>query len=76
MEKQLTREEAINFGNEKMYEKMSFKEIATFQINQEMLCMPFSVFHEAVEKTIKRPVFTHEFGLNVEGIKAEIAKVL
>ena len=36
------------------------------------LCMPFSVFHEAVEKTIGRSVFTHEFGLNLDGLKNEI----
>lgn len=23
--------------------------------------MPFDVFHEAIEKTLGRPVFTHEF---------------
>jgi hypothetical protein len=34
--------------------------------------MPFDVFHEAVEKTIGRPVFTHEFGVNANGIRAEI----
>jgi hypothetical protein len=26
------------------------------------------VFHEAVEKSLGRPVFTHEFGLNYDGI--------
>ena len=72
MIEQLTKEEAIKFANEKTYEKMSFKEIAVFQITQNKLCMPFSVFHEAVEKTIGRPVFTHEFGVNADGIRAEI----
>ena len=37
-----------------------------------LLCMPFDVFHQAVEKTLGRPVYTHEFGLNYEGIKAEL----
>jgi hypothetical protein len=39
---------------------------------EELLCMPFDVFHEAVEKTLGRPVWTHEFGLNFDGLKAEL----
>jgi hypothetical protein len=69
---QLTKDEAIAFGESKSYEGMSYRQIAEFQINQECLCMPFSKFHEAVEKTLGRPVFTHEFGMNCDGIKAEI----
>ena len=70
--KQLTKEQAIAFADSKVYKDMTYKEIAEFQINQELLCMPFNIFHEAVEKTLDRSVFTHEFGLNSEGIKAEI----
>jgi len=70
--KQLTKEQAIAFSESESYKGMSYQEIAEFQINQEKLCMPFGVFHEAIEKTINRPVFTHEFGLNAEGIKAEV----
>ena len=72
--KQLTKEQAIAFAESKSYENMSHREIAEFQINQKKLCMPFNIFHEAVEKTIERPVFTHEFGMNTEGIKTEIMK--
>lgn len=70
--KQLTREQAIDFAESESYKSMNYREIAEFQINQKRLCMPFSVFHEAVEKTINRPVFTHEFGLNADGIRSEI----
>lgn len=38
---------------------------------QSLLCMPFNVAHEAVEKALGRPVYTHEFGLNFAGIKEE-----
>ena len=31
------------------------------------------VFHEAVEKALGRPVYTHEFGTNWEGLRAELA---
>lgn len=70
--KQLTKEEAIELHRGEAWKKMSLKERAVFQIQQKRLCMPFDVFHEAVEKTLNRPVFTHEFGLNWEGIKAEL----
>jgi len=68
----MTREEAISLSESKFWEGMTLRERAVFQINVPLLCMPFEVFHEAVEKTIGRPVFTHEFGLNYEGIKNEI----
>lgn len=70
--KQLTKDQAIQFFDTKSWEALSFEERAKFQISQERLCMPFGVFHEAVEKTINRPIFTHEFGCNVEGLKKEI----
>ena len=72
MIEQLTKEEAIEFYNSEKWKNMSFKQKAILQISQEKLCMPFDVFHEAVEKTIGRPVFTHEFGVNADGIRAEI----
>lgn len=69
---QLTQEQAIEFYEMEKWESMSFRERAEFQIQQKLLCMPFSEFHEAVEKTIGRPVYTHEFGVNVDGLKEEI----
>ncbi len=72
MVKQLTSEEAIAFSESKQWESMTLRERAEFQLRQEMLCMPFGVFHEAVEKTLGRPVYSHELGLNVEGLIAEL----
>jgi hypothetical protein len=68
----VTSEQAIRLANSNFWEQMSFREIAEFQISEERLCMPFEIFHNAVEKTIGRPVFTHEFGLNIEGLRKEI----
>lgn len=70
--KQLTKQEAINFYDGKLYEHMSDREKAIFQLTQDRLCMPFGVFHEAVEKTLGRPVFTHELGLNSDDLMKEI----
>jgi len=68
----LTQEEAIELAETTFWEKMTHREIAVFQMFEPRLCMPFGVFHEAIEKTLGRPVFTHEFGLNADGIKKEL----
>jgi len=69
---QLTEEQAIAFGENNLWEELSLEERAKFQMSQEKLCMPFDKFHEAIEKTLGRSVFTHEFGLNPDGIKKEL----
>lgn len=68
----MTREEAIALYKTNFWEHLSFRERAEFQLFERRLCMPFDVFHEAIEKTLGRPVFTHEFGLNREGLKMEL----
>lgn len=70
--RQLTKEEAIAFYDSKVYENWTYRQIAEFQMEQDLLCVPFGVFHEAIEKTLGRPVFTHEFGLNREGLMKEL----
>ena len=71
--KQLTKEQAIKFAESKIWETENWtaRQIVEFQLFQKILCMPFDVFHEAMEKALGRPVYTHEFGLNVEGLKKE-----
>ncbi len=34
--------------------------------------MPFDVFHKAIEEALGRPVWTHEFGLNWDGLWLEL----
>jgi hypothetical protein len=70
--KQLTKEQAIKFAEDRLWLNMSLRQRAEFQAVQKRLCMPFDIFHEAVENTLGRPVFTHEFGLNMDGIKKEL----
>ena len=70
--RQLTKEEAIAFYDNKLYEEMDYKQRAMFQMQQDRLCMPFDVFHESIEKALGRPVFTHEFGLNRKGLMKEL----
>lgn len=69
--KQLTKEQAIAFCENKCYEEMNYRQRAEFQIEQQLLCMPFDIFKEAIEKALGRPVFTHEF-VFVDSIKKEL----
>lgn len=57
----MTEEEAIKLYDSGFWKHLDHKERAEFQLQEPRLCMPFGVFHEAVEKAIGRPVYTHEF---------------
>ena len=70
---QLTKEQAVEFCEKKSWEPLTLRQRAEFQMCQRLLCMPFDVFHEAVEKTLGRPVYTHEFGsIGHVGLMAEL----
>jgi hypothetical protein len=71
-ERQITREEAILIHDSKLWEDWTHRQRAEFQLTQRCLAMPFGVFHEAVEKALGRPVWTHEFGLNWAGLVREL----
>jgi hypothetical protein len=71
MKNSIGRENAIKLAESKWWEGLSHREIAGVQLFVTELCCPFDVFHEAVEKSLGRPVFTHEFGLNYDGICSE-----
>ena len=68
----MTKDESIKLAESKFWETMTYEEIAKFQMFEPKLCMPFGVFHEAMEKTLGRPVYTHEFGLNYKGLQKEL----
>lgn len=68
----MTEKQAIELYKSNFWKEMTQKDIAVFQMNEDRLCMPFDVFHKAMEKTLGRPVWTHEFGLNREGLKKEL----
>ena len=58
---ELTQEQAIELFDSGFWETMTLEERARFQLYETRLCMPFDIFHEAIEKTLGRPVWTHEF---------------
>lgn len=68
----MTKEQAVALFESRFWEPMSYVERATFQLFERKLCMPFDVFHEAVEKALGRPVWTHEFGLDIDGLRKEL----
>lgn len=72
---QFTKEEAIALAESKWWLKKGTTEIAIIQLFQEKLNCQFDVFHEAIEKTLERPVFTHEFA-EIERLQDEMQKKL
>lgn len=68
--KQLNKQQALDFYNSKVWEDMTNEQLVKFQLFQELLCIPFSLFHEAVEKVLERPVFNTEFA-NPDKLRAE-----
>lgn len=69
--KQLTEKQAIAFYKGGLWETWDNEQIVKFQLFQKLLCVDFGRFHEAVEGVLGRPVYTHEFGLNYDGIVLE-----
>ena len=46
--------------------------VPSFSSSKTSSVLPFDVFHEAVGQALGRPVYTHEFGLNREGLQQEL----
>jgi hypothetical protein len=66
------KEKAIELAKSEFWKTMSKREIAEFQMATAELCTPFDVFHEAMEDSLGRPIWTHEFALNFEGLWKEL----
>lgn len=69
----MTREEAIALAQTGWWKGRDLLEVFWFQINEPKLCMDFPAFHEAAEKALGRPVWTHEFA-HVDALRAEFLK--
>lgn len=67
----MTKDEAMAMYESGWWKEKTPREIVAFQLFEPKLCMNFGDFHEAVEQVLGRPVFTHEFGMNLDGLKAE-----
>lgn len=58
---EIARETALKLERSKFWETMSSRDVALFQLQVDRLCMPFGVFHKAVEEAVGHGVYTHEF---------------
>ncbi len=67
---------AIKLGESRWWEGKPATVICGFQFLTVEMCVPFSVFHEAVEECLGRPVYTHEFGVNYDGLVDEYFKAI
>lgn len=59
--KELTQGAAIALYESGWWKGMPDRDVVSFQLFQDRLCMPFGDFHAAVERVLKRPIWTHEF---------------
>lgn len=57
---QKTKEQAIAFAQSGVWKEMSHKEIVRLQLFQDLMCVPFGRYHEALTSVLGRSVFTHE----------------
>ena len=57
---QITQDEAKRLYESGFWEEWSDESKVRFQLFTDRLCMPFQIFHEALESVLGRPVFTHE----------------
>lgn len=57
----ITEEEALAKAKTEWWKRCTPREIALTQLEDNRLCMPFNLFHKAVEDALGRPVYTCEF---------------
>lgn len=64
------------YGDNKWWNSNDPLYVARYQVFEDILMVPFDRYHEGIEKLLGRPVYTHEFGLNVEGLKQEAREAI
>jgi hypothetical protein len=72
----MTEEDARAAFRSEFWKSWSKREIATLQLWEDRLCVPFPVFHEALEAALGRPVFIYELAANRDGLKRELLGLL
>ena len=64
-------EQMEKFGDNRWWTSEDKKVLGYYQLMNPRLLVSFDKFHEALQVLLGRPVWTHELGLNYEGLKAE-----
>lgn len=70
--KSIGREAAIALAATKWWEGKNPRDVALFALQTRELCLPMDELYKAFCEALGRPVFTHEFGLNAEGLRQEL----
>lgn len=66
------KDKAIALFDSGWWKDRPAREVAMFQMFTKELSMPFDVFHKSLEEALGRPVWTHELGLNADGLQKEL----
>lgn len=69
--RQFTPEEAIIFGEHKLYECLTDDQIVDLQMNQKLCCVPLIEFKKALENVLKRPIMDIELMFTPNKIRQE-----
>ena len=64
-------EQMEKFGDNRWWLSEDKLVLGYYQLLNHILLVPFDKFQKAVEFLLGRPVWTHEFGLNSDGLKEE-----
>lgn len=68
----LTQKQATTLCESNWWEGVSDNDVVMFQLHEERLCMPMTVFHAAMRRCLKRPIFLHEMTLqNLDALRKE-----
>lgn len=60
------------YGNNKWWRSQDPAEVAMYQMFEDLKLTDFSLFQDGLEILLDRPVFTHELGLNRDGLREEV----
>ena len=71
MSQKIPKEQAVRLSKSEFWLNLNNYPIALFQLSFDTLCMPWDVFHEAVELALDREVYSHEFQ-NLNDLREEL----
>jgi hypothetical protein len=66
--------EMERFGENRWWTSDDLRVVSYYQFMSPVMLVPFPKFHEAAEFLLQRPILTHEFAQNWDGMKAEAEK--
>lgn len=70
-QKSIGRDAAIALADSKWWVGKSARDVVRVQLFTAECCMDFGVFQGLLEEVLGRPVFTHELGMNFDGVVQE-----